>query len=374
MDIEIIQVVLNVFDHYGEGIRFDIERFEQVLNDEAPHLIDECYLVVLGMKHSVFDAMIFDEDRDYYGYVEYLKETLSLKESEALFMVCVFDLLLKEVGYYFEVDNMSILLQEAYNQNNFDQLFIIAKTYYDGFGVGQDYEKAFGIFNYLYSHGDDRSSYYIAYMYEHGYGVEKDIEKALLYYENKDDDLCHLRLGKFYMLGQYHLYDLQKAYEHLSQSQLPEAYFYLGLLLEKRHEYSEAFMAFYKGSTDYQCECLYKVGLYLKYGIGIDMDLHKAYDYFEKAYYMLHGDSAYELSMIYFDGIIVKKNIKKALRYLKQAARLYSEEACIMLGHFYQIGEYVEKDLKKSGEYYGLARAINEYTKKMIESDNEDSL
>ena len=34
MNIRIIQVILDVFDHYGENIRFEEERFEEALNDE----------------------------------------------------------------------------------------------------------------------------------------------------------------------------------------------------------------------------------------------------------------------------------------------------------------------------------------------------
>ena len=43
---EIIKRPRGTIDYYGENIRFDIDRFEQALNDEAPDLIDECYLVV----------------------------------------------------------------------------------------------------------------------------------------------------------------------------------------------------------------------------------------------------------------------------------------------------------------------------------------
>ena len=35
MNIRIIQVILDVFDHYGENIRFEEERFEEALNDDS---------------------------------------------------------------------------------------------------------------------------------------------------------------------------------------------------------------------------------------------------------------------------------------------------------------------------------------------------
>lgn len=54
MDIRIIKVIIDVFNHYGDTIRFDYERFEEALNDEANDLLDECYLIVLGIENGSF--------------------------------------------------------------------------------------------------------------------------------------------------------------------------------------------------------------------------------------------------------------------------------------------------------------------------------
>lgn len=369
MNIRIIQDVINVFDYYGENIRFDIDRFEQALNDEAPDLIDECYLVVLGMKSYVFDAMIFDEDIDYYAYVDYLTQTLHIKQNEAVFMISVFEILLKEVGYYFEVKHMPQLLQEAYDYQNYEQLFIIGKIYYDGFGVEQDYEKAFEIFSYLYVHGDDSGSYYLGYMYEYGLGVEQDIEKAMMFYENKDDDLCHLRLGYIYMLGKYGYFDEDIAMNHLQKTALPDARFYLGLLYEKRFDYENAYAVFFQGALQYHVECLYKMGVYLKQGRIISVDYQSAAYYFELSYYLLHGDSAYELGLMYLDGFGFEKNVDKGILYLKQASLLYSESACKLLSDLYAEGRYVQKDMHLSKEYYQKALEIINYTQDMISEE-----
>lgn len=358
MDIRIIKNVLDVFHHYGDMIRFDYDRFEEALNDEAMDLPDECYLVVLGMKMGVFDAMIFDENIDLSGYVFYLKEHAQLNEDEAFFMVAVFYTLIQEAGYYFEIPEMDTLVKDAYLRNDFDHLAIIAKTYFLGFGVAQDYEKAFEIYSYLYGLGDDSGAYYLGYMYEHGYGVERDIEKALMYYESHHDDLTCFRLGLFYMLGQYVDKDVHKAYLYLNESHYDEAFLYKGLLLESQREYAQAFETYYEGAKLFQTECMYKAGVCLKLGIGVDIDLKKAFEFFRYAYYLLHGDSAYELSMIYFDGLTVKKSEKKALNYLHQSAHLLSYDACLLLGQFYQFGRYVKRDYIKSNYYYQRAQAI----------------
>ncbi|MEG0367149.1 MAG: tetratricopeptide repeat protein, partial [Coprobacillus sp.] len=374
MDIRIVNVVLDVFDEYGETIRFDLHRFEEAINDEARDLLDECYLVMLGFKYGIFDALIFDEDIDIYGYVQYLKNDFHLKEEEALFLVSVLETILDNVGYYFEIPDIDGLAQDAYQRNDFYQLAIIAKTYFLGFGVQQDYEKAFEIYSYLYTQEYYQITYYLGFMYEKGYGIEKNIEKALLYYHSYEDDLCHFRLGVFYMLGQYVQQDAKKALEHLSLSHHDEAYLYQGILLEKQGEYALAFDAFREGAKLYQPECLYKAGIALKYGIGVQLNLQEAHHYFEYGYYLMHGDSAYELSVMCFDGLIDKKNSQKAMRYLVESADLFSQEGCFLMGKFYECGMYVKKDTKLASQFFQKASEIREYAKEiMIESFEDES-
>lgn len=358
MNIQIIEKVIDVFNRYGDGLRFQIERFEEVLNDEAPDMMDECYLVVLGMKMGVFEAIIFDEDFEISRYVRYLCEFASLSEEEALFMVSVFSQVIDEIGYYFEIPDVEEFLKTAYQQNNDSHLYVLARTYFLGFGIKQDYEKAFEIFSYLYQRGYHECCYYIGYMYEHGYGVEQDIAQAFNYYKQNVDSLSALRLGLFYMYGRYVTQDDQKAIQYLSQSQQKEAYFYKGILLEKQREYSEAFQSYLLGAKHFQKECMYKVGLLLKLGIGVDLDLKEAMHYFIYGYYLLQEDCAYELAMIYFDGIVVDKNQKKALDYLHQSARLNSYDACLLLSQLYELGRYVEKNHRFALSYYQQAQII----------------
>ena len=372
MDVGIIQIVFDVFDQYGDIIRFDIERFEEALNDEAPNLMNECYLVVLGVKTGLFDAMIFDKEIDLKGYVDYVMDVLSLGEDEALFMVSILKTIVHEMGYYFAIPDMDQLLNQAYQRQDFHQLDVIAKTYFQGFGVQQDYEKSFEIYNFLYSQGDDRGAYYLGYMYEHGYGVEKNIEKAFMYYRSREDDLCYYQLGRFYMLGRYVSCDYEKAYEYLKSSHYAEAYFYRGLLLEQQRDYAGAFESYFEGAQLFQAECIYQLAMYLKRGLGVDRDMQEAYHYFKYAYYLLHGESAYQLALINFDGLVCKKDEQLALHYLHQATLLYSQEACLTLARFYEFGYYVEKNIQKSIMYYQKANDIHEYTRKRMKEDMEE--
>lgn len=358
MDIRIIQVILDIFDHYGESIRYDYERFENALNDEAPDLMEECYLVALGFKTGIFEAMIFDEERYQRGYVEYLKETFLLTEREAFFLVAVLETILQEMNYYFEIPNIDEMCEDAYQRHDFDQLFIIAKIYFMGFGVAQDYEKAFEIYSYLYGVGDDRGAYYLGYMYEYGYGIETDVEKAILYYQSREDEQTCFRLGILYMFGKHVVQDTQLAYDYFSKSQMSDAYFYKGLLLEESRDYAGAVASYYEGAKQFHVESMYKLAMCLRVGVGVDMDLKEAHQYFEYAYFCLHGNSTYQLAMMSFDGIVVKKDEKKAIDYLKQAALLHSQEACFTLAQFYDYGIYVQKNHRMAIEYYQKAQQV----------------
>lgn len=374
MNIRIIQVILDVFDHYGENIRFEEERFEEALNDEALDLLDECFWIIRGFQTGIYDAMIFDEDIYRNGYVKYLMENIECEEKEAIFIVAVFETVITEISYYFEIPDMLSLLQDAYERQDYPQLAIIAKTYFLGFGVSQDYEKAFEIYSYLYGHGDDCGAYYLGFMYEHGYGIEQDIEKAMMYYHSRQDDLTDYRLGTFYMLGQYFEYDAKKAYEHLSRSHLEEAYLYKGLLLEEQRNFAGAFEAYFEGAQLFQVECLYRAALCLRMGLGVEIDLKKAYHYFEYGYFFMHKESTYQLSMMLFDGLVVEKDEKKALLYLHQAAQLRSRDACLLLGQLYELGRYVKKDHQKSLAYYQVASEILNQSNEKESRENYENI
>jgi TPR repeat protein len=187
---DILKSALHVLDYYGESIRFDIERLEEALSEENHYLLDESYLFVQAMKLGLYDAIIFDEDADRFGYIHYLVEEHQFSEQEAVFMVAVCLSIVDKMGYYFEIPDLSKMLEMSYASSNLGQLSIIARTYFDGFGVKQDYEKAFEIYSYLYSEQDQSGASYLGYMYEYGLGVEQDLEKAYMYYSNSKDDLC----------------------------------------------------------------------------------------------------------------------------------------------------------------------------------------
>ena len=86
----------------------------------------------------------------------------------------------------------------------------------------------------------------------------------------------------------------------------------------------------------------------------------------------MHGESAYELAMMYFDGLAVLKDEKKALKYLHQSASLYCQDACLALGQFYQLGRYIKRNDRKAKYYYQEAESIRQYTLQLHHQKQED--
>ncbi|MCD7949473.1 MAG: sel1 repeat family protein [Erysipelotrichaceae bacterium] len=366
LDIDIVKAVMNVMDEYGDRIRYDYDRFEEALNDEAPQLMDECYLVVLGIKAGIFDVMIFEENINIKGYQENVVKQLEITEEEAIFMIAIFQRLIKEIGYYFTVADMDQLVKKSYDQGNLGHLSILARSYFKGFGTSQDYEKAFEIYSYLYGLGYHECAYYLGMMYEHGYGVEMDKGKAMLYYESHEDDLTCLRLGMIHMFGLTDKKDLDVALKYFQKSHESEAYFYSGCILEYKRNYSGAFQAFYKGTKSFDSNCLYKAATCLKTGIGVEKDGDLAQEYFKYGYYLYNGDCTYELALYYLEHGIFAKEKQKGIHYLKQAAAMHSQVACITLAQFYRFGQHVDASLEKF-DYY-LRKACE------IESENQKAL
>ncbi|MCD8029191.1 MAG: sel1 repeat family protein [Erysipelotrichaceae bacterium] len=363
LDIDIVKAVMNVMDEYGDGIRYDYDRFEEALNDEAPQLMGECYLVVLGMKSGIFDVMIFDENISIKGYKEFMTKHLSLSEQEAVFLVAVLQRLLGQMGYYFTVSNMDELVEQSFKQGDLEHLAMVAKCYYDGFGIEQDYEKAFQIYSYLYGLGYQDCAYYLGDMYEHGYGVEVDKDKAIMFYESHEDDQTCLKLGMMHLFGLTDKKDLDIALEYFQKSHVAEAYFYSGCILEYHRRYSSAFQAFYQGARMYDRHCLYKAATYLKTGLGVEKDKRLAQQYFEYGYYLYDGDCTYELALLQLEHGIYEKEKQIGIHYLKQAVDMHSQIACITLAQFYYFGQFVKSD-KQKGDYY-LKKAYE------IESENQ---
>ena len=234
MDIKIVEIILDLFKTHTEQIRFNIDSFEQQLNDAAPNLLNECFIMIQGMKLGIYDTLIFDDLRDYSIYMDILlEENFTIEES--IFMLKCFEKIIDQMHYHFEVSEIEKLYHKALDTNNIPILTALSNAYYKGFGVRQDFEKALEIMTYLSNEGYHYFDAKIGYLYEHGYGTSQDKDMALFYYSNGDTSECHYIMGTLYMSGKYVEKDYNQAIRHFEQSSEPNSYYYLGVLLDIRN-------------------------------------------------------------------------------------------------------------------------------------------
>ena len=87
----------------------------------------------------------------------------------------------------------------------------------------------------------------------------------------------------------------------------------------------EALFWLERAASNDEPEALYQLGVY--YEEGVEADLAKAINYFQRAAELNHSDAALELSYIYDEGAIVEQDDDKALFFLKKSAELGNQEA-----------------------------------------------
>lgn len=92
-------------------------------------------------------------------------------------------------------------------------------------------------------------------------------------------------------------------------------------------------------------------------GVGVEKNIQKSIQWYEKAAMKGIPDAECRLGHIYYQGKGVPKDAKKACKWLTRAARHNSAEAQNTLGHMYLIGDGVKKDIRAASEWLHKAAA-----------------
>ena len=195
----------------------------------------------------------------------------------------------------------------------------IGKMHCYGLGTEQDYEKAFEWFLKSAQEGNKFAQYSLANLYYYGNGVEKDLSQAFLWYRKSSEQ------GQPY--APYAVAQMYDKGEYISQSEETAQRYYkvaLSGFLELES----------KGQAD--DNLYYKLGAMYKKGLGTEIDIPKAIEYFEKSAENMW--STYQLGRLYLFGAEgVEKDKEKAAQWLTKSANDGNEYAQNMLddmGHF----------------------------------------
>ena len=256
----------------------------------------------------------------------------------------------------------------------------IGKMHCYRLGTEQDYAQAFDWFLKSAQEGNKFAQYSLANLYYYGKGAEKDLSQAFFWYRKS---AVH---GQPY--ASYAVAQMYNKGEYVSQSEE----------VAQRY-YKKALLGFLKLESKNQADdnLYYKLGSVFKKGLGTDINMDKAIDYFKRSAEMNNKNGLYEygkalllgehipqdkdkavkllekaielnninskrfLSLEYISGEHLEQYIEKGLDMLTECADGGDTFACYKLGRIYFKGEIVLQDLDKA-EKYLLSAEDNEFT------------
>ncbi len=222
----------------------------------------------------------------------------------------------------------------------------IGKMHCYGLGTEQDYEKAFEWFLKSAQEGNKFAQYSLANLYYYGNGVEKDLSQAFLWYRKSSEQ------GQPY--APYAVAQMYDKGEYVSQSEETAQRYYkvaLSGFLELES----------KGQAD--DNLYYKLGAMYKKGLGTEIDIPKAIEYFEKSAENMW--STYQLGRLYLFGAEgLQKNKEQAVEWLTKSANDGNEYAQNLLDN---IDDYESQMLRNTvlSIFVNLSKCIeDDYTQK----------
>ncbi len=189
----------------------------------------------------------------------------------------------------------------------------IGKMHCYGLGTEQDYEKAFEWFLKSAQEGNKFAQYSLANLYYYGNGVEKDLSQAFWWYQksaSQGQPYASYAAAQMYSKGEYVAENKETAQRYYKVA--------LSGFLELES----------KGQAD--DNLYYKLGAMYKKGLGTEIDIPKAIEYYEKSAENMW--STYQLGRLYLFGAEgVEKDKEKAAQWLTKSANDGNEYAQNML-------------------------------------------
>lgn len=206
----------------------------------------------------------------------------------------------------------------------------IGKMHCYGLGTEQDYEKAFDWFLKSSNEGNKFAQYSLANLYYYGNGVEKDLSQAFLWYQKSSSQ------GQPY--ASYSVAQMYNNGEYVCQSEETA-----------QRYYKDALSGFLKLESKDQADdnLYYKLGSMFKKGLGTDIDMDKAIDYFKLSAEMNNKNGLYEYGKTLLLGEHIHQDKEKAVKLLEKAIKLENINAKRFLALEYISGEHLDQDIDK---------------------------
>ena len=221
----------------------------------------------------------------------------------------------------------------------------IGKMHCYGLGIQQDYEKAFDWFLKSAKEGNKFAQYSLGNLYYYGNGTDKDLSQAFHWYMKSAEQgqpYAAYAAAQMYNKGEYVFKDENQAHEY----------------------YKQALSGFLELESKDQADdnLFYKMGTMYKNGLGTDIDMDKAINYFMRSAELNNTNAKRTLALEYLSGEYLELDIEKGLEMLTECADSGDTLSCYKLGKIYFKGEIVYKDLNMAEKYLlKAAENKNEY-------------
>ena len=206
----------------------------------------------------------------------------------------------------------------------------IGKMYCYGSGTEQNYQKAFEWFERSAKQKNKFAQYSLANLYYYGNGVERDLSQAFLWYQKSSAQ------GQPY--ASYAVAQMYSKGEYVSQ----------GGETAQRY-YKAALSGFLKLESKDQADdnLYYKLGSMFKKGLGTDVDMDRAIDYFKGSAEMNNKNGLYEYGKALLLDEHIPQDKEKAVKMLEKAIKLENINAKRFLALEYISGEHLDQDIDK---------------------------
>lgn len=129
---------------------------------------------------------------------------------------------------------------------------------------------------------------------------------------------------------------------------------HLGLVFYARKDYSSAMQWYMKAAEkeNYEAQC--EIGRLYVLGLGVEMNVYKAVEWFEKSV-KKNSYCAHLLGTMYENGSGVKQDYSKALELYKKSAEDGNATGAFCLGNMYYLGRGVDENVFTAKEWYDKA-------------------
>ena len=206
----------------------------------------------------------------------------------------------------------------------------IGKMFCYGLGTEQDYQKAFEWFERSAKQKNKFAQFSLANLYYYGNGVEKDLSQAFLWYQKSSAQ------GQPY--ASYAVAQMYSKGEYVSQ----------GGETAQRY-YKAALSGFLELESKEQADdnLYYKLGSMFKKGLGTDIDMDRAIDYFKRSAEMNNKNGLYEYGKALLLGEHIPQDKEKAVKLLEKAIKLENINAKRFFALELISGEHLDQDIDK---------------------------